>query len=206
LALLPLYHLPLSFLLGSFVPRHILFTIVGLTISLAILGYRSSRGDRLLGTALTLIFLGWFALKAPAAFRGNIATNGALFESASWMDSMRHSDLPVAVTPAVFFLQLQHYAPADMKSRITYPVSVFDAIRYDGANTGEVNLKFLSQILPINALEYDTFVLAHPHFLLCSETKNPTWLIRKLLDDGAALRLITRQGSYFLFEVNLTTH
>lgn len=210
LALLPLYALPVAYLIGAFVPRHILYTVVGITISLAFLAYRSSHGDRLLGTALLIVFVAWFALKAPALVRAHISeSNGWLmgraqpFENTAWMPGIRDSSLPVAVTPAVFFLQLQHYADPAVKARIFYPLSAADALRYDATNTGDLNLKYLNRITPIQVPAYATFVSANPHFLVCAETTNPTWLIRKLLDQGATLRLIMRQETYFLFDVTV---
>ncbi len=210
LALLPVYAMPVAYVIGSFVPRQIVYTLIGVTISLAFLAYRSSGGDRLLGTALVMVFMGWFALKAPATVRANILqSNGVLmrgaqpFEDTAWMSGIRDSGLPVAVTPAVFFLQLQHYAGSGIKERVFYPLSVADAIRYEGANTGDLFLEYLSRIVPIQVPSYETFVSANRHFLVCAETTNPTWLVRKLLDDGAAVRLMVRQGPYFLFDVRV---
>ncbi len=209
LALLPVYYVPISFVLHSFVSRHILFTIVGVTTSLAYLAYRSSRGDRLLATVLLIVFFGWFVVKVPSSIHANLAQSGNSFSGplrpfadADWALPIERSQLPIAVTPAVFFLQLQHYADPDLKPRIVYPTSVAAALQYDRSNTGELHLNLLAHAVSLNLPRYEEFVSSHPHFLLCADTTNPTWLIRKLIDDGAQLRLITRQDSYFVFEVN----
>ncbi|HZS54831.1 MAG TPA: glycosyltransferase family 39 protein [Bryobacteraceae bacterium] len=212
LALLPVYTLPVFFVLGSFVPRYLLYTIVGLTISLAMLAYRSSKGDRLLGGALLLVFSGWFLFKAPSAIHANISERGGHFlgpaqpyENTLWMAQIERSNLPVVLTPAVFYLQFQHYAPLHVKERAYYLLSKEDSLRYTGTSTGEINLALLSRVIPIKAVDYGKFLPANPHFLVCAEMTNPTWVVQKLVDEGISLRLLVRQDSHFLFDVQTAT-
>ena len=209
LALLPVYAMPVFFVLGSFVPRYLLYTIVGLTISLAMLAYRASRGNRLLGSALVIAFTGWFLFKAPSEIKLKIAERGGHllgpahpFADADWMSQIETSHLPVAVTPAVFYLQLQHYAMPPVKQRIFYLLSRQDALRYTGASTGDLNLEILSRYLSIQAIAYSRFISQHSHFLVCAEMTNPTWMVEKLLQTGARVQLLTRQDTHFLFDVD----
>ena len=209
LALLPAYAMPVFFVLGSFVPRYLLYTIVGLTISLAMLAYRASRGNRLLGSALVIAFTGWFLFKAPSAIKLNVVERGGAvfgpahpFEDTDWMSQIERSDLPVVVTPAVFYLQFQHYAMPQIKQRVFYLLSRQDSLRYTGASTGDLNLEILSRHLSIRAIAYSRFLSEHSHFLVCAELTNPTWVVEKLLRTGATVQLLTRQDTHFLFDVD----
>jgi hypothetical protein len=120
------------------------------------------------------------------------------------MSQIERSDLPVVLTPAVFFLQFQYYAPPQIQERVHYLVSKEDSLRYSGTSTGELNLALLSRVTPIHAVNYERFLPAHHHFLVCAEMTNPTWLIQKLLDTGASLKLLTRQDTHFLFDVQIS--
>jgi Dolichyl-phosphate-mannose-protein mannosyltransferase len=209
IAALPLCVVPLSYFIGSFVPRYIIYTGVGLTISLALLAYCSSRNDRLLATSLIIVFVGWYVLKSPSVIRQNEATGNAPlfyrphpFEDTAWMPLIERGELPVVISPAVFYLQFQYYALPDVKSRLVYLVSSEDSIKYTGANSDELNLQFLSRVVPLGVRAYAQFISHHSHFLLCADTTNSTWVIHKLTDQGAHLTLLTRQGSYFLFDVD----
>ena len=208
LALLPLCIVPLSFVIGSFLPRYILYTMVGVTISLALLAYRSTRADRLMAACFIVVFFGWYVVKSASLIRHNEATNDASlfhaphpFEDTRWMPLIERSDLPVAVTPAVFYLQFQHYALPTVKSRLIYLTNSEDAIRYSGTDVAEQNFRFLRGIVPVQIEAYDQFVPQHSHFLLCAETTNINWLLEKLLHERVPLKLIAEEGSYFLFDV-----
>jgi hypothetical protein len=208
LALLPAIGVPLSFLAGIFVWRYVLPAVAGLTIFLILGMCRILRGDLLAGSLLVVSFFGWFGYKSVTTIRIQAAENGGLriplaqpLLRSSWVRELERSTLPVAVVPAVFFLKLQHYAPEPLRSRLIYPVSEKLALKYEGIYTGETNLLQFSRRVPIHIAEYRGFARENKHFLLCAETTNPTWLIEKLIDDGARLELRKRVQTYFVFDV-----
>ena len=86
------------------------------------------------------------------------------------MDEVRRSPLPVAATPAVFFMKLQQYAPDSVRSRVSYPADEQLALKYEGIFTGETNLLRFSRGLPLRVPRFDHFNAQNPHFLLCAET------------------------------------
>ena len=212
IAFVPVWSMPMFFVMGSFVSRYVLYTIIGLTVALTILAYRASRADRVLGAALLLVFVGWYLLKAPSSIRSNIAQRGGNlfgeahpFEDTTWMPRIERSDLPILATPAVFFLQLQHYAAPEVRKRILYAYDKNESLRYTGTSTGELNLQILSRVTPVQAIPYDSFITRNNHFLVCAEMTNPTWVVQKLLDQGATLRLICKQDTHLLFDVQLAS-
>jgi hypothetical protein len=208
LAMLPAIGVPLSFLAGIFVWRYVLPAVAGLSVFLMLGVCRVLKGDLLAGSLLVVSFFGWFGYKNVTTIRLQAAENGGLrtpiaepLERADWARELKGSTLPIAVVPAVFFLKLQHYAPEPVRSRVIYPFSEKLALKYEGIYTGETNLLQLARRVPINIADYQTFVRDNKRFLLCAETTNPTWLIEKLLDDGARLELRKRVQTYFVFEV-----
>jgi hypothetical protein len=52
--------------------------------------------------------------------------------------------------------------------------------------------------LALQTIVYEEFVSMHRESLVCAETTNLTWVIERLLDDGAKLQLALGDGSYFL--------
>jgi len=210
LAALPVFGVPLAFLTGGFVERYTLASMVGITIFLAFTACTRSSGDRLLAAVIVVCFLGWFLLKTSSTVRRQMGESGGLprhaarpFQAKAWMRDIEQSNLPVAATPGVFFQQLQYYVPASVHSRIYYLASRKDAMRYEGTDTGDNGALLFARHVRLQVPSYESFVASNPHFLLCAETTNPTWHIEKLLDDGAHLKLLRRQETYFLFDVTM---
>ncbi len=210
LALTPFYVVPLMFLGGTFVPRYVLYTLTGFTIYLAISAYERARGDLTVAVVAVLCLGGWFLLKYPNMGRRQMAESRGLpfhqpmpLESKPWMREIEaHPELAVAVSPAVFYLQFQHYSEPSVRQRTNYLTSIPDALKLDGTDTGDRNLQFFQRRFPVQVPEYSEFIAAHREFLLCAETTNPTWVVQKLLADGARLDLILRDQTYFLYHVS----
>jgi Dolichyl-phosphate-mannose-protein mannosyltransferase len=210
-ALTPAYVVPIMLLGGTFVPRYVLFTLTGLTILLAEAAYRRARGNAFFAVVAVVCLGGWFLLKYPNVGRHQMAESRGLpfrqaqpLENKSWMQAIeKQSGLPVVINPAVFFLHFQHYSLPEVRERTFYLTSLADAMKYDGADTGDRNLQFFHRRFPVQVAAYDEFVSTHREFLVCAETTNPTWVLEKLVDDGAKLQLVLRDGTYFLYHAQL---
>ena len=140
-----------------------------------------------------------------------MAANGGLrtplaapFQNSDWMHTLEGNSLPVVATPALFFLQLQHYAPDSVRPRVLYTGDYSLALEFDHAATGETNMFRFQRMLPIHVEEFNNFMAAHPHFLLAAETSTPTWHIPALLQRGAQLHLLNRTNTYFIFDVSFS--
>jgi hypothetical protein len=209
-ALMPFYVIPASYLAGGFVPRYALACFVGVTLYLVLLAWRAASGNRLPALVAFLVLFGWFCMKTPGTVRRNLAETGGYpfrtsqpFAARSWMPLLEASPLPVVVSPAVFFLQFQHYAPPEVRKRVHYLASRKYAMELEGMDTGDTNLTLFARMLPLPVTGYDDFVRQHRNFLVIAETTNPTWVVEKLKAGGAQLILRNRQGTFFLFEAIL---
>lgn len=212
LALTPLYAVPPLMLLRTtaFVPRYVLFTLTGITILIATAAFRRSAGDSRIAIVAVMCLGAWFLLKYPAQGRRQMVSSGGLpfraaqpYAAEPWTRAMEQDRLPIAISPAIFYLPFQHYSPPALRERTFYLTSIGDALRLDGTDTGDRGLLAYSRRYPLQVPGYQEFVQAHPEFLLCAETTNPTWVIEKLLEDHADLQLILRQGTYFLYRVTM---
>ncbi len=207
LALLPVFALPLSLLAGAYLSRYVLPSIIGIAIFFAFGLARALGRDRLVGSILAVVFLCWFCLKNEKVVLAGIRMRGAAsasidsYRQQAWMRELAGNNLPIAATNTPFFLQVQFYAPPAIRSRVVYPVSRKYAMEFDGSDTGDNNMVHFSRRLSIPLADYDAFVAENPHFMLCADTTWPTWLIEKLLQDGARLRLLKREGTVFVYDV-----
>ena len=207
LAITPFYAVPLSFLFGVFVSRYVLFTLTGIVILLAMSAYQRARGDGQFAAVAVICLGGYFLVTSPIAGLSQLAAAPGLpfgparpFENKNWMQAIEEQpELPVVVSDAVFFLKMRHYSLPEVQERTFYLFSLADALKFDGADTGDKNLKFLSRRFPIQALEYQDFIAGHHDFLLLAETEHRTWIIEKLIQEGAHLELQRRSQTYFLF-------
>lgn len=214
LALTPVYVVPAMLVGGIFVPRYVLFTLTGVTIFLATAAYERARGSALFAITAIVCLGGWFVVKYPAMARRQMVESRGLpfgkarpLEAKPWMRAIEaRPELPVVLNPAVFFLHFQHYSPPEVRQRSYYLTSLSDAMRLDGADTGDRNLLFFSRRFPVQVPAYAEFVEQHRSFLLCAETTNPTWVLEKLLEDGAELRLLLRDSTYHLYHVTFPGH
>jgi hypothetical protein len=136
-------------------------------------------------------------------------------EAASLERRERHKDpfevkpeLPFVVASALEFLEIDHYAKPDLAARLYYLTDENAALEYtqtDGFNNGFPRLQ---KWFPMRAklAPYQTFIREHQHFLVYGLYAFPSdWVIKKLIDDGADVRLISdAEGGYgdnLLFEV-----
>jgi hypothetical protein len=212
LALMPFYVVPATFLIGTFVPRYVLPTLIGLSILLATAACRRARGNVVVAVILAACLGGWFVLKYPMAARRQMAETGypsghrMPFANKGWARAIEEKPgMPVIVSPAVFYVQLQHYSAPEVRQRTYYLTSLVDALKLDGADTGDRSLKLFQRRFPVQVPDYYEFTKANHEFLLLAETTNPTWVIEKLLADGADLKLVRRDQTYFLYHVAMPT-
>ncbi|HWP99703.1 MAG TPA: hypothetical protein VNK92_04465, partial [Vicinamibacterales bacterium] len=105
---------------------------------------------------------------------------------------------PLVASHALVFLPLAHYLPPAEAQRVAYIARPPDVVRRIGVDTGARALRRLARVAPLWVAEYDAFVQAHPRFLVYGP---PTWFVTKLLEDGAAARLVDWRGDRLLLEI-----
>ncbi|MEJ1928651.1 glycosyltransferase family 39 protein [Nostoc sp. NIES-2111] len=206
--LLPVLMVGGAFFLGAYVPRYALPTMGGLAVLLAVLAWLRSGNNRWLGLVMSAVFLAWFAYKSQGTARRELAKNGAYprqgrnaFATKRWFTAARESRLPLVVTPAVFFVQLQHYSEEAVSRRMVYLTQREHARDWDGTDTGDLGLLNFAIAAPYRIEDYGKFLNQETEFLILADTTAPTWHLEQLRRDGRALRLLVRDGAQSLFVV-----
>jgi hypothetical protein len=210
LSLLPAFVVPASFLTGAYFDRYSLSCAAGVAILLVFALCQAMRGDRFVATLLALGLLGWFVFKSVPQARAQAFENGGLstpvgqsFRTAGWVRELERSQLPIAASGALFYMQLQYYAPGPVRRRVYYLADAQMELRYEGASSTDITLPRFRQALPLQVVDFHEFVSRTPHFLLCLDTAWPYWLSSALLDGGAQLRLLNQSDPFSVYEVNM---
>lgn len=120
-----------------------------------------------------------------------------------------HPDWPLVAASGISFLAMDHWEPPGVVARLYYLNDYESAMRYTGGNSFE-SFPVLCKHFPVRAhlANYREFVAQHERFLVLGTPDVPQeWLLRKLRDDGAELRLIAKLRTYYksshLFEVRI---
>lgn len=117
-------------------------------------------------------------------------------------------DLPIVSASGLSFMEMDRYLKSSVLSRVYYLVDRPSAIAYAHATIFE-NLPTAAQDFPLRAHvePYYSFLKAHRHFLVIDRPDYmEDWLLRKLCDDGASIRLRSTlpgpEREFLLYEVN----
>jgi hypothetical protein len=190
-------------LTGIFQIRYAIVTLIGFSILLPLCLqrlFRNSRAAALITVAfLLLCFGGWYALKSTAEDQaGDLATN-----LTPWLRAADASRLPIIVSNPLQYLRLAHSGGNDLKAVLVYTPDAEEALKYTGVNSGDYNLAGLRGLAPLNLPTYGSFTDSHREFLVLWDNSRLDWIVPKLQNAGAQLRLHSTQGERVLFLVDL---
>lgn len=120
-----------------------------------------------------------------------------------------HPDWPFVTANGTTFLSMDHWETPELVARLYYLTDREASIRYTGGNSFEW-FPALCQKFPVRAhlAAYQDFVARYDRFLVLGAPDAPyNWLLPKLRDDGAELRLIVRHRTPYqegdLYEVRI---
>ena len=112
-------------------------------------------------------------------------------------------ELPVVYGMPLEFVQGWYNAPtSELKNRITCLVDLKEARERTGSTTADLGVINLKPALPVPAVGYDEFVELRKPFYLLYEPSITSWVTKKLVEDGAELKL---QGLFGADELYLVT-
>jgi len=171
----------------AFWPRYGIVSALGVSLLLTFLiAYKSNRAP-------------WAGVLAAVLLLGNFcAVHHILGEKPERLSTAYREilpDLPFVAASGLTFMEMDHREPAGFVSRLHYLTDREAATRYAHATIFET-FPVLRQWLPIRATvePYREFVVRHGCFLVIATPGYPEdWLLDKLKDDGAELRLLERE-------------
>jgi hypothetical protein len=109
--------------------------------------------------------------------------------------------VPIVITDVLEFLQTAHYADPSLRARLYYVADRNAAVRYTGQDESDAHILALRNWAPFRIGAYDTFYAAHDRFVLYETSGMYAWMVPRLIDDGAHVQLLQRQGGAQLYAV-----
>jgi hypothetical protein len=182
-----------------FAVRYALIALAGFSFLVPMVAAHVSGGRALPGFLLAAAVaagFGYFSMEIPPArnpFDGEPLLREALQQG------------PVAVPDGQLFLQMWHYAPEPLKSRLLFLADNQAALKYMGFDTIDGGIRVLRDWSTVSVVEYQSFARPGREFLVYQNTLRPGWLISKAIDDGASVEIRKYAGFRELIRVRLKT-
>ncbi|MBI2685886.1 MAG: glycosyltransferase family 39 protein [Acidobacteria bacterium] len=187
-----------------FMDRYGLPSIIGATLLFALLLARS--GNRR-APVYTVAVFGFWCVAGVMRMPGS-AQDGLVRADTQRLDDIR-PELPLVVSNGLWFLPMSHYSEPALAARLTYLIDRKSAVQFTGSNVFDVGYPILKQWYNIrgNIVPYDDFVKRNSPFLLYGPTPFPLdWVVKKLIADGATVKVIAIRPETFLCEVIPPAH
>jgi hypothetical protein len=199
LAALPIFGVCLArWFTGYFTPRYVMPAVVGCAILLAFIVERRTAGNLVLALLLMAIFLGNFIQGGWQEYRQLARVRADIDRTCAILKGPGGTDLPVVVADPFAFLQLVHYAPAELRSRLVFLSDVEAARGHNASDPRDWALRQLRQWADLPIRDYAPFLAANRDFLLCGDGG---WLRSALESGGRSCRPISAQRGLRLFHV-----
>jgi hypothetical protein len=110
-------------------------------------------------------------------------------------------NVPVVLGYTEWSFQRLHYAPEELRARVTYVYDLSAGRRVEGHDAAERAISGLRLIGPMRVRPYSEFLQTTRHFWLVLAEEPQQWLVPKLLEDGATLTARTTYRGSPVFEV-----
>jgi hypothetical protein len=177
-----------------YVDRYVIWTMIGFSICLAL-------SARLLLGRRSAIVLAAVFLSLSAAHSLKPWALGWSRPSVDAMLADAPADLPIVITDVLEFLQTAHYADPPLRARLYYIADRDAAVRYTGQDESDAHILALRAWAPFRIDTYESFRATHARFVLYDTQGMYAWMVPRLIDDGAHVRLLRRQGGALLYAV-----
>lgn len=182
---------------SQFFPRYGITSLFGVAITVPYLLAWWTDNDRcaaLIGSfafAFGIIHPASFARIAQDHIQPQAISSALSGESAKPLREIR-PDLPFVDSSGLTFLEMDYRENPAFSSRVYFLIDPAAALQYAHAN-GFNNLAAIKKIFPVraNVEQYGQFIQEHKKFLVLGTYSFPDdWLLRKLVADGATVRLL----------------
>ena len=201
IAALPLPTMILAkFATHGYTPRYALVAIAGVSLLFCFGLARLSRRPTLVAAATIACCLFLFFMNARDLVLRNRSTLEDVQTDITRLD--RTGKGPIAIPEITVFHRLSFYAPSKLAHRITYPADPELAVDYIKEDTVDRGLLDLRPWFPIDVEPLESYVLAHPSFLVYSYVGPWSWLSYELPRLTSHIRLIGRKEDRLLMAVD----
>lgn len=210
--LLPVLMVALTRFSGRiFLPRYALSAVIGIAILFTVLARERAGEHGIRGVLVAALLLGCFLgrefMELGVLPPGRSSQRETALPGRGQADPDQiETGLPFVAGNGLQFLQLDHYATPTLASRLFYLRNPRAAARYSGTDWLDSTFPEIEKWYPLRGKVdlWGSFASRHRRFLVYGVMEDPLgWLIPKLIDDGAEMRLRGRWGANLLWEVTL---
>ena len=187
LTALPVYVLPVSYLLHAYRGDYVLGYAIGLGILLVALFAEQSRRTGAAGLVVLILFAavtlkvdlktmpgGVRALVHPRSVHAALAEK---YNSEPWVKLLAGSDLPVLAGDHLLYTRLDYYAPPDLSRRLYFLTDFAEVSKYPLSETSQRNFLLFGRLLGYQTMDVGGFVPEHREFLMVvKDTSAVSWL------------------------------
>lgn len=200
--LLPVYQLALSHFTGVLLARYTIGTIAGAAILCGVGFYRLGRSFTSIGLVFSLCMFAVFVKReltniSPSESRNENILTPILTRTAA-------TGLPLVAGDPIQFLESQARMDAGLNQRLWYIADAEEIQRATGEDSEDIELLRLRLRAPIHVMAPGQFLSSHRSFLLVQDgAAKQRWLMSYLISRGASVKLQSRDGTLFVFRVDL---
>lgn len=184
---------------AMFFPRYGAFGVIGLSL-LFTLYLRWRRTPERAVSIVIAVFLACYVCAFGAsmyeAFMGRPNAESASLDGRERRKNPLEvkPELPFVVSNALEFFEIDHYGGPELASRLYYLTDRDAALQYTQTNLFDSGFPVLQRWFPMRGTlaPYEEFVKKHQRFLVYGPYFAASdWVIKKLIDDGANVRLLS---------------
>jgi Dolichyl-phosphate-mannose-protein mannosyltransferase len=194
---------------GAFTVRYVLPSVIGFSILFAFAAYRLLDGRAIIGASLVVLLCSAFVMGEVRNFRRLVEASLDQAKTYEFLRSDSESKLPIVASDLHAFMQLAHYAPRDVASRLVYLANAQASLRYLGHSSVDQGILDLKPWFRLNVEEYAPYVASQQRFLvyvrgryLNKPNANINWLVSDLTTDSRRIELRSRYKDDLLFLVS----
>jgi len=205
LTALPVYVLPVSYLLHAYRADYVLGYAIGLGILLVALFAEQSRRSGAAGMVLLILFAvvtlrvdlktipgGMRALVHPKSVHAALA---ARYDGEEWVKLLEGNDLPVVVGDHLLYTRLECYAPDELRRRLYFLTDFAEVSTYPLSETAQRNFLLFGNRLGYQTMDVASFLPEHRHALMAVGDMTgtlwvPPYMMHQAELGNASLRLL----------------
>jgi mannosyltransferase len=190
---------------GPFLARYFLPTILGMIATVGfVLGQVKVKGVAATGVFVLLAVASQEVGVWGSGLRVFGSPGSETNEISSLSEYAKKENLPIVISDAGNYVEFVSYAPASLRENVFALTDPASATVYAGTDTLDKLVLALRSYSITGVENYATFAAAHPAFLLCSNGSRFDWWPARLAHDGAGLQLLTVQGDYKVYRVEIS--
>jgi hypothetical protein len=188
--------IPLAAVIGGllvthmFTGRYALIGLIGFCILVPMLAARFFGHRGMVGKALLAVVIWGMAIRLmdPGA-KGNPYEAEPVLQAALERG-------PVVVPDGQLFLQMWHYSPDRLKTRLVFLADEASALKYNGFDTIDGGVRVLPAWAPfLTVADYGAFATPGREFVVYQNTLRPGWVLQRVVADGGKVE-VQQAASY----------